>query len=90
MTREEWYQICFRVGKEHPEFLNTTFKAFSAGVEEQAEINSEKVALIGAALSALYAFPKEEQWRRLARQRLLESRLYFGTPFEKKLLEEEK
>ncbi len=89
MTREEWRQLCFTIGKEHPEYLMDTFEAFSSGVERQASINSEKVAKIGAALSMMYRFPKEKQWRKLARERLIESKLFQGTPFEKELLKEE-
>lgn len=88
MRIDEWQQLCFNTAKEHPEFLKATFEAFSAGVVAQAECNSEKVALMGAALSALYQFPKKEKWRKLARERLLESKLFLGTPFEKELLEE--
>jgi len=86
MRREEWYQLCFNIAKEHPEYLNTTFEAFSEGVKAQVEFNYTKVASMGAALSALYKFPKEEQWRKLARERLIESKLFEGTLFEKELL----
>ena len=89
MTREEWCQLCFNVAEQHPEYLNTTFEAFSAGVSSQADYNSTKVANMGAALSCLYQFPKEEQWRKLARERLIESGLFAGTPFEKELLKEQ-
>jgi len=90
MEREEWYQLCFSIAKEHPEYLNDTFEAFSEGVKAQAEYNFEKVANMGAALSMIYKFPKEEQWRKLARERLIESKLFGGTPFEKELIEENK
>ena len=88
MTREEWFSMCFDVAQKHPEFLRTTFEAFSAGVEAQAEYNSAKVADMGAALSMLYQFPKKNKWRTLARTRLIESKLFLGTPFEKTLLAE--
>lgn len=88
MTRDEWYNICFDVAQKHPEYLKVTFEAFSAGVEAQAEYNSDKVAKMGAALSMLYQFPNEKQWRKLARERLIESKLFQGTPFEKNLLKE--
>lgn len=90
MEREEWQQLCFEVAKEHPEYLQDTFNAFSIGVKVQAEHNQEKVANMGAALSALYQEPKKERWKKLARQRLIESKLFEGTLFEKKLLMDEK
>jgi ribosomal protein S17E len=88
MTREEWYSLCFSIAEKHPEYLNTTFEAFSAGVQSQADCNSTKVANMAAALSGLYGQPKEERWRKLARDRMLESRVFNGTPFEEKLLKE--
>lgn len=90
MTRKEWSNLCFDIGQKHPEYLKDTFEAFSAGVATQADYNSTKVANMGAALSMIYKFPKEKQWRKLARERLLESKLFQGTPFEKSLLEESK
>ena len=68
--------------------MQDTFEFFSEGVKAQAEWNSEKVSNMGAALSALYQFPKKEKWRKLARERLLESKLFQGTPFEKELLKD--
>jgi hypothetical protein len=88
ISREEWSNICFNVAKNHPEYLKDTFEAFSAGVKAQADYNYDKVAKIGAALSMLYQFPKEEQWRKLARERLIESKLFLGTPFERELEKE--
>lgn len=88
MERSEWRLLCFQIGQDHPEYLQDTFEAFSEGVKAQAEYNSEKVAHMGAALSMLYQYPKETQWRKLARERLIESKLFQGTPFEKKLTEE--
>jgi hypothetical protein len=89
MTRDEWRGLCFEVARENPEYLQDTFEAFSAGVKYQADYNSEKVAHMGAALSMVYQYPKEEQWRKLARERLIESKLFLGTPFEKELLAEQ-
>jgi len=51
MTKEEWYSLCFDVAEKHPEYLQITFEAFSAGVSSQADYNSTKVANMGAALS---------------------------------------
>jgi hypothetical protein len=89
MTKEEWYSLCFDVAEKHPEYLQITFEAFSAGVSSQADYNSTKVANMGAALSWIYKFPKDKDGRKLARERLIESKLFKGTPFEEELLKEQ-
>lgn len=86
MNQQEWAMMVFDVAKKHPEYLETTFMAFSKGVQAQAEINSSKVANIGAALAMLLENPKDKKWIKLAKERLIESRLFGGTPFEKKVL----
>jgi len=86
MDNLEWQQLCFNVAKEHPEYLRGTIESFSAGIYAQADENREKVANMGAALSMLYQYPTDKQWKKLARERLIESKLFQGTPFEKQLL----
>jgi hypothetical protein len=88
MRRDEWRVLCFEIAREHPEYLKDTFEAFSMGVAKQAEYNCEKVADMGAALTLLYENAKDENNRALARKRLIESGLFGGTPFEKKLQKE--
>jgi hypothetical protein len=89
MRRDEWRMLCFEIAKEHPEYLKDTFEAFSLGVAKQAEYNREKVADMGASLTLLYENAKDEKNRALARKRLIESGLFGGTPFEKKLKKED-
>lgn len=87
MKLEDWEMIVFEVAKKHPEFLDATFRAFSAGVKSQAECNREKVCNMAAALSMLYLKPQDESARSLARTRMIESGVFDGTPFERDCLE---
>ncbi len=85
MTVDEWQKVCYEVAKEHPEWVRQTFDAFSEGVRQQAMDNREKVSNMGAALSMVYMKPHSKQWRKLARERLIESRQFEGTLFGKQL-----
>lgn len=89
MKVEDWQKICYEVAKEHPEWIKATFEAFSEGVKQQALDNREKVSNMGAALSMIYMKPHSKQWRKLARERLMESKLFDGTSFYKQLEKEQ-
>lgn len=88
MTHEKWLFLCTETAKEHPEWTQATIEAWSDGVFKQAEHNKETVCNLCMALSLLYDNPQDEASRKLARERMLESKLFVGTPYEKRLTEE--
>ena len=87
MTKEEWGQLCMQVAIDHPDWVHETFMAFSSGVAIQAGQNRDMVANFACSLAMLYEQPRSPKARKLARERMIESKCFGGTPFEKKLKE---
>ena len=95
MNKNQWTYLVLETAKEHPDWLDVTFQAFSAGVREQARVNGSETANAYAALIYMYdSFPRtrmskgDQEALALAGMRILDNGYVRGTGGEERIIQE--